>query len=193
MSMTHMFEDVPAVPRGIVPRIVVEATEAGFGVRTEPPADSSARRIERIAATAGLVLVVLALVRLLPGAVSLFPGLGPWTLIVGAALLTGAVAVVGRSTRRLRLQTQFDLARRELHCVVRNGLGTVRLLRSVGFDEIADTFIETGTAADTPARLFLCVGAVDGYDLIEVARGPEDALDELRDRICRDLPQIIGT
>lgn len=187
MSTSTMFEDVTSLRNATVPQLVVQGTDVGYDVRTRTPFGDRAELIERVAAIAGLALVAMALAGLYVGRAYSMHGLGNSHLIAGAVLLTGGVAYLWISARGMRHQTSFDLAKRELHYVARNRLGTTRSLRSVSFDEITESFITSAAAADQPAKLFVRVGP--GDDLIEVARGSEDELDLLRDRIERDLPE----
>lgn len=187
MSTSSVFEDVTSVRNATVPQLVVQGTDVGYDVRTRTPFGDRAELIERVAAIAGLALVALALAGLYVGRSYSVHGLGGAHMVAGAVLLTGGVAFLWISARGMRHQTSFDLSKRELHYDVRNRLGTTRALRSVSFDQITESFIISADSADLPAKLYVRIGP--GDDLIEVARGSEEELDLLRDRIERDLPK----
>lgn len=188
MSLSNVFENVTSPRNATVPRIVVEGTNVGYDVRTQTPFGDRAVLIERVAAITGLTLVALAVIGLYVGRAFHAEGVGAGQMVAGAVLLTGGVAYLWISARGMRHQANFDLTKRELHYVVRNRLNTTRVLRTVGLEQITETFIESAAAPGMPAKFFVRVGP--GDDLIEVARGTEDELDDLRDRIERDLPDL---
>ncbi len=186
MSITTMFEDVTSERNATIPSILVQSTGAGYDVRTTAPHGDRAELIERVAAITGLTLVALAAAGIYVGRAYQLQGLGTGSLLAGAVLLTGGVAYLWISARGMRHMAHFDTEKRELQYMTRNRLGSTRVLRSVGFDDITETLIEPASAPGRPARLLVRVGAGDG--LIDVARGSDDELDGLRDRISKDLP-----
>lgn len=188
MSLSSVFENVTSQRNATVPQIVVQGTDVGYDVLTRTPFGDRAVLIERVAAITGLALLALAVIGLYVGKGYHVQGLGAGHMVAGAVLLTGGMAYLWIAARGMRHQANFDLTRRELHYVVRNRLNTMRVLRTVKLEQITETFIETARDPGKPAKLFVRIGP--GDDLIEVARGTEDELDELRDRIERDLPDF---
>ena len=189
MSISSMFQNVTTMRNAVVPRVVVQGTDVGYDVKTETPFGDRAVLIERVAAIAGLTLVALAVAGIYVGRAYQLHGLGSGHLVAGAVLLTGGIAYVWISARGMRHQAKFDLEKREMNYVVRNRLDGCRTLRSVSFDEIKAAFIKRPSEPGKPALLYVRIG--DGEDLIEVARGSEDALKELHARLSHDLPHTV--
>ena len=187
MAFANVFENVTSRRNATVPKIVVQSTDVGYEVRTQTPFGDRAVLIERVSAIAGLGLIAFAVAGLYVGRAYHVNGLGAGHMAAGAVLLTGGVAYIWISARGMRHQANFDLGKRELHYVVRNRLNTTRVLRTVGFDEIADAFIQPASKPGKPAKLFVRVGNAD--DLIEVARGSMDDLEPLHARLSQDLPK----
>jgi len=187
MSLSNVFENVTSQRNTAVPQIVIEGTDVGYDVKTQTPFGDRAVLIERVAAIAGLALVTVAVGALYVGRAFQVNGLGAGPMAAGAVLLTGGVAYLWISARGMRHQAKFDLDKRELHYVVRNRLNTTRVLRTVGFDQIEEAFIQPAPGPGKPATLFVRVGDAD--DLIEVARGSMDDLEHLHARLSHDLPK----
>ena len=186
MSLSNVFENVTSPRNAIVPQIVIQGTDVGYDVTTQTPFGDRAVLIERVAAIAGLALVTLALAGLYVGRAYNLHGLGTGHMVAGAVLLTGGVAYLWISARGMRHQSNFDLNKRELHYVVRNRLNTMRVLRTVAFDDIKEAFIQPALDPAKPAKLFVRIGDAD--DLIEVARGTQADLEEVHARLGQDLP-----
>jgi hypothetical protein len=189
MSISSVFQDVTSMRNATVPDVVVEGTDVGYDVKTETPFGDRAVLIERVAAIAGLTLVGLAVAGIYVGRAYHLNGLGSAQLVAGAILLTGGIAYLWISARGMRHQAKFDLEKREMDYVVRNRLNGCRTLRSVGFDDIKAAFIKRPSGPGKPALLYVRVG--EGEDLIEVARGSEDALKKLHARLSHDLPHTV--
>lgn len=88
--------------------------------------------------------------------------------------------------RGLLEEVQVDLEMRVLRVTVSNARGAMRIRREAGFDEIGSLFVRRSERRGVPARLYARVGE-SGDDLIEITRGPVQALSALQTRLSRDM------
>lgn len=85
------------------------------------------------------------------------------------------------------LEYQVDLHRGELRIGRSDLRGAFRLSSRLGFDEIASIYMLRSKDHARPTRLFLRLAGRE--DAVEVATGPEAALEAIRERLAADLSQ----
>lgn len=82
-------------------------------------------------------------------------------------------------------EIQVDTNRGELRVGKRGFRGTFRQRAGLTFTDVTSVYLLRSKEHGRPARLFLRLG--DHGDALEVASGPEESLDALRDRLATDL------
>ena len=186
MTLSEFTQDTISWREATAPHVVVEETREGYEVRTATLMRDRAPLIERVSAICGIALIAGALTGIFAAKVHALPGLGENPMTPAAIILTGGVAFLWISIRGMRYRVKFDLEQRQMHLLVCNRLGSCRVLRTLGFDEIGSAFVKRPVKPGQTGKLFVRVG--DSDDLVEVARGAEAELTELHHRLSRDLP-----
>ena len=105
--------------------------------------------------------------------------------------LSGVIGVIGMmmiwyAAQISGYELQVDIAHGELRQAVRNGKGQVRLLSRVPFERIGAVVIDR-TGARRGQDLPLMLRYRDTAQMIEVVRGREADLVQLRDRLAHDI------
>lgn len=99
-------------------------------------------------------------------------------------LMIGAV-MVWNARNGFNDELQVDLVRQELRMGQRNAAGDCRLTAMLRFGEVGSVYLMRSKAKGEPARLFLRVG--DSDRALEVAQGPAERLEAIKDRLMSDL------
>lgn len=142
---------------------------------------------------------VIAAVGRFIGAILLMASVGLWILpdsIYGAELFAmklGAMVMftvlggylVWAGSTPGHLEYHVDTHRRELRIGRRDIRGGFRQKCQLSFDDVASVYMLRSKEHRSSTRLYLRLAGSDGA--LEIAAGPEPALDNLRDRLTRDL------
>lgn len=183
---TTAFDSQRSIGRG-VPRKgpMIDMTHWGYVVR-KPAAQGIVHlfgtAISRFVGT--LSLLIAAGFLLLPDGAQ---GEGVGAMKLGAMAMFTAIGLFlflfGRQGGYPELHV--DTLRGEVRVGSRGIKGKVRFSAILKFEDIASVYLLRSKTHNQPTRLFLRLKDFDGA--IEVACGPEDALEELRQRVSRDL------
>ncbi len=163
----------------------VHETYWGYIIRCVSCVRSMAIILQGIAYVVGVSLLIAALgFWLIPGS-AFSSDVAAFKMAMSSLSGVFGVALIWFASHGTQYEIQVDLARAEIREALRNRQGRVRVLNRIMFEEIGAVFIDRASAAEGKARLLMRLG--NTTQVIEAARGAEETLTALRDRLGRDV------
>ena len=165
----------------------IEETYWGY-VLTDPEDATGASSVSRAAALLGAVSFALA---------ALTMWLMPGTLFSGAIMLSKAglslafvaiaITLFRYSEREAAPEIQIDTGLGEIREVARTKTGRQVAVSRISFGEVGGIYVDRSARMPEKVRLLVRIG--NSARTSEIARGPVQKIEQLRDRLGRDILQ----
>ena len=171
---------------GFVGAVAVTPVYWGYILRDTRPVQTYVQLAQASGWVMGMLLMMAAFgVWLFPSAIALESDMFGFRMAVTTALFAGGLLMLWYASRGRRAEVQIDTSIAEVREVLRHKTNRATLTGRFRFEDIGGVFIDRRNASRGFVTLQMRVG--NSHRLITVAKGREDDMIKLRDRIGRDL------